>query len=333
MFKQFKKIKFSISNKNNFIYIKNILIKKNLFIKIFIIFIYFFILLFYSFKSNKQIKVALCTIGKRENLYIKEFVEYYINLGVDHLFIYDDNDPNTEKMSNIINQSYTQYVTIYENIKNEIKLQTDAYNTCYKNNNKNYDWLLMIDMDEYLVIKNNNLKNYLTKSIFNKCDFIKFNWVLTTDNNLIHYDNRSLFERFKKPYLKSCFVKSIIRGNIPNLGYSIHSPYKSPERNNTCNSSGKKIIYKVMNFDYLFPIDIKNAFIIHFKYKSTEEYINKYKRGYSNWLGDKLNEVLFIKIEEYLRDNKVTLEKLNYFEKELNLNLSKFKKNCKYKKF
>ena len=251
-------------------------------------------------------------------MYIKEFIEYYIKLGIDHLFIYDDNDPNTEKMSNIINNSYAKYVSIYENIKNLIKLQTDAYNTCYKNNNQKFDWLLkfrffiqkiyklrlnfktqilMIDMDEFLVIKNNNLKNYLTKSIFNKCDFIKFNLVLTTDNNLIHYDNRSLFERFKKPYLKSGFVKSIIRGNITHLGYSIHSPYESPI---TCNSSGKKILYKVMNFDYMVPIDIKYAYIIHFKYKSTEEYINKYKRGYSNWLGNRLNEAYLLILKNIL---------------------------------
>ena len=312
MFYKFKNDKFSFSYKKNFIYIKDIIKKQCLFIKIFIILICFFISIFFNNQYRKDIKVALCTIGKKENLYIKEFIEYYIKLGIDHLFIYDDNDPNTEKMSNIINNSYAKYVTIYENNKNLIKLQTDAYNTCYKNNNQKFDWLLMIDMDEFLVIKNNNLKNYLTKSIFNKCDFIKFNWVLTTDNNLIHYDNRSLFERFKKPYLKSGFVKSIIRGNITHLGYSIHSPYESPERNITCNSSGKKILYKVMNFDYMVPIDIKYAYIIHFKYKSTEEYINKYKRGYSNWLGNRLNEVLFIKIEEYLRDNNVTLEKLNY---------------------
>ena len=303
---------------------------KIIFYNILFLLIFFIEFKYIKNKEKKDIKIALCTIGKKENLYIKEFVDYYIRLGIDHIFIYDDNDLQTDKMSNIINKSdYEQYVTIYENIKDKIKLQTDAYNTCYQNNNKTFDWLLMIDMDEYLYINHISLKNYLKKSIFKACDFIKFNWVLPTDNNLVYYDNRSLFERFKKPYIKSGFVKSIIRGNIKGLKYSIHSPYESPERNITCNSRGKKIKYKIMNFDFMKPIEIKYAYIIHYKYKSTEEYINKYKRGYNTWLGDRLNEVLFIKIEEYLRDNKNTLEKLNYFERELKLNLSKFKKNLK----
>ena len=55
-------------------------------------------------------------------------------------------------------------------------------------------------MDEYLVIVNDTLKNYLSNSLFNKCDFIKFHWMIPSDNNLLHYDNRSLFERFKGPY-------------------------------------------------------------------------------------------------------------------------------------
>ena len=31
-------------------------------------------------------------MGKNENLYINEFINYYIKLGIDHIFIYDDND-------------------------------------------------------------------------------------------------------------------------------------------------------------------------------------------------------------------------------------------------
>ena len=231
-------------------------------------------------------------------------------------------------MSNIIDSTYNKHVTIYENIKPKIQLQIDAYNDCYKNNNKKFDWLLMIDMDEYLFVTKYTLKKYLSKSIFNKCDFIKFNWVIATDNNLVYYDNRSLFERFKRPYINSIFVKSIIRGNISNLHYYVHSPDKSPKNNITCNSIGKRIYYEIMNFEYMAPM-IRNAYIIHFKYKSTEEYINKYKRGYSTWLGDKLNETLYIKIIEYLRDNEKTLEKINFFEKELKLNLTMFKINLK----
>ena len=80
-------------------------------------------------------------MAKKENLYAKEFIDYYIKLGVDHIFIYDDNDPNTEKISDVINEKYKKYVSIYENIKSTIKNQTIAFTQCYKNNRNYYDWI------------------------------------------------------------------------------------------------------------------------------------------------------------------------------------------------
>ena len=163
---------------------------------------------------KKNIKLALCTMGKKENLYVEQFIDYYIKLGIDHIFIYDDNDNNTEKISDCIKNQYKEKVTIYENFQNYIKKQSDAFTNCYSNNYKRYDWFLMIDMDEYLYIVNNTLKKYLTSNYLNHCDFIKFHSVIPNDNNLIKYDNRSLFERFKGPFLKQLEIKTIIRGNI-----------------------------------------------------------------------------------------------------------------------
>ena len=46
----------------------------------------------YIKKSAFKSKVGLCVIGKQENKYAKEFVEYYKSIGFDHIFIYDNND-------------------------------------------------------------------------------------------------------------------------------------------------------------------------------------------------------------------------------------------------
>ena len=214
--------------------------------KLSVLFIIFFIIdsiiSFYKFNTiNKYIKIALCTMGKNENLYAREFIEYYMNLGVDHLFIYDDNDNFTEKIEDILDLKYKDKVSLYNAKQLNLNNQSDAFTNCYENNLKIYDWFIMIDMDEYLYIVKDSLKNYLTRIVFNKCDFIKVHWVNSKDNNLLYYDSRPLFERFPKPYLKSIFIKSIIRGNITNLKYWVHSPYISPDRNITCNNEGKKI--------------------------------------------------------------------------------------------
>ena len=303
---------------------------KNEYNKVILNFIFFYILFNFSRKNTqingqskkREIKVALCTMGRKENLYAKEFIEYYIKLGIDHMFIYDDNPPLTEKIQDVIDEKYMDKISIYEAKKQKISNQIIAFTSCYKNNLNEFDWFIMVDMDEYLYIVNDTLKNYLTNKIFDKCDFIKIHWANSQDNGLLYYDPRPLFTRFKKPYIKSKYIKSIIRGNITNLKYYVHSPYISPDRNITCDNEGNVIKYKNMNFQFIDNININKSYLIHFRFKSTEELINKMKRGYSNWHKNHSRQIMIERITSYFEENKITLEKINFIEKELKLNLS-----------
>ena len=143
--------------------------------KFFIILEIFLFILMINFPKHKikfynnEIKISLCSMGRKENLYIKEFVEYYFKLGIDHIFIYDDNEPNKEKISDALGSKYHNKITIYENIKERINSQQTAFTNCYQKNFKKYDWFLMVDMDEYLYIVNNTLKKIicLIKSLSN----------------------------------------------------------------------------------------------------------------------------------------------------------------------
>ena len=320
-----KKSKNSITKKNNKLDEKNLYncnFNSLKFFKFIIINIISLYLIFSRFYRSNKIKVALCTMGRLENLYVKEFVLYYKKLGIDKIFIYDDNELNTERIKDA--NPLKHYAKVFDNMKNIIKTQDDAYTDCYTRYKNKYDWFLMIDMDEFLVIVNDTLKKYLSYEIFNKCDFIKFNWLIPSDNNLIYYDNRSLFERFNSSYIGSSSVKSIIRGKINNLKYHVHAPRYSPERNVSCNNMGKRINSSNVDIQRVRPINTKKAYIVHFQFKSTEELINKYKRGYRNWLKKKSQIHLDGKIISYLNMNNITQEKINYIEKELHFNFSKY---------
>ena len=68
-----------------------------------------FLLIFSFFVENylfnkkiKSIKVALCTVGKKDNFYARQFMDYYIKLGVEHMFIYDNNEAFNEKLEEVI---------------------------------------------------------------------------------------------------------------------------------------------------------------------------------------------------------------------------------------
>ena len=87
---------------------------KNSFLKLTKINILFFLLIIFFFiqkkndikkignkKKKSEIKVGMCTIAKKENRYIKYFVEFYKNLGYNHIFFYDNNDEGDESISDL----------------------------------------------------------------------------------------------------------------------------------------------------------------------------------------------------------------------------------------
>lgn len=103
-------------------------------------------------KYIKKIKVCLCVIGKQENRYINEFLNHYINLGYVHIYIYDNNDLDYNRIEDIINNK--KYVIIIDyidkNKNKKVNAKFEAYYNCYKKNNRNMiDYLFLILMNFY----------------------------------------------------------------------------------------------------------------------------------------------------------------------------------------
>lgn len=148
--------------------------------------------------SIRAIKICLCTYGKKENRYIREFVEHYKKLGIDKIFLYDNNNIKGERFQEKINDYIRNKFVELINLRGVIlKSIMNIYNHCYNKNKDKYDWLIYYEIDEFIFLKNYSLlKDYLKQVKFNKCDSILLNWVHLSDNNLIYYDNRTLSIRF-----------------------------------------------------------------------------------------------------------------------------------------
>ena len=84
------------------------------------------------------IKVCLCTIGKKENLYASEFVNHYKKIGYDKVFIYDNNDIGDEKFKDVLNEQISNnFVKIinYRGYRGKRQHpQFDAFIDCYERN-------------------------------------------------------------------------------------------------------------------------------------------------------------------------------------------------------
>jgi len=93
-----------------------------------------------------KIKVCVCTLGKNENRYIKEFVQHYEKYGVDKIFLYDNNDIDGERFETVI-KDYSEkgFVDILD-WRGKKKQIYNIMNDCYKQNYRNYDWLIFYEI-------------------------------------------------------------------------------------------------------------------------------------------------------------------------------------------
>ena len=144
------------------------------YLQIIIIFILIFIYIIIQLQLYNNITICLCTIGKKENLYVREYVNYYSNLGIDKLFIYDNNDKNDERFDLVLKDYIENGFVKIIDFRGQLAVQTEAMEECRKNNYKNFDWLMFFDMDEYLFLRNySSIKVFLDQKIFSKCERIQ----------------------------------------------------------------------------------------------------------------------------------------------------------------
>lgn len=286
--------------------------------------------------DNTSLKIALCAIAKNENLYIREWVEWYKNIGISKIFLYDNNELDGEKFEDVINDyikiGFVEIINVrgiekgcvYD--EEGINLQPKCYIDCYENKVKDFDWICFFDIDEFLTFKKNwNLFGFLNQDKFNDTDTILIPWIHYDDNDLLYYDSRPVMKRFthlsKRGYHG---VKSIVRTNkIINdkkQGCLIH--IFRFVNNKIKYSYGLQInTYKTW---YQFSDDeckYSPCQLNHYKTKSAEEYLKRHL-GRHWGTGKKYtdNALTINKCkDEYFKYNNITNEKISFFENYLSL--------------
>ena len=306
------------NSKKNKLRLNNIVIKT---IIIIILLILLYILIFYIVKYIKGKRVCLCAVGKKENLYAKEFINHYKKLGYNHIYIYDNNEINGERFEDVLQDEIkSNFVSIinYRGIRN---IQCRAYKDCYEKNNKNYDWLSFFDFDEFLDIKAKNIQEFLNNKRYEKCQNVKINFLFYSDNELLYYDKRPLQERFTHALYghgNNYFIKSTVRGGLKTNYWSVKCCIHTSQMPiYACNSAGQKISHGVMGYRPIY----KYAKLKHYYTKSTEEYLIKSSRGSASAnVGWNLRRKKF-KFGLYFVYNKKTKEKVELLKKLFNMTL------------
>jgi hypothetical protein len=123
--------------------------------------------------------IGLITRCKNEP-YVKEFVKYYLKQGIDKIHIIDDNSDDKK---------------IYKGVKNNQKLEIiydkniiekKSINKLYNKIKNNFEWIIYVDIDEYIVTKK-NIKYTIRKELkttFKNCHCIKVPWIMMSCNSI-----------------------------------------------------------------------------------------------------------------------------------------------------
>ncbi len=229
-------------------------------------------------------KTAVVLFVKDENIYIKEWMAHYTKLGFNHFFIIDNGSETpiisdftqiTKSEWNSFNDktqvTFTNITFIKWNMDNAVGSQTRAY-MLVKDIAKDFDYLLFVDTDEFLVIKSHNtIQEYLThiKEKYGKVDGIGIYWRIYGSNKP-YFENRMSIDDYVL-YKKDNHIKSIV--NPLKI-----SRFQDPHKPNLFNS-----IYIDENGDNIIsPIGkhtSNDIYIKHIWTRSMSEFKEKIKRG------------------------------------------------------
>lgn len=240
---------------------------------------------------EKNLKVAICCIARLENDYIREYVEYYKDLGVDNIFLYDNNYDGEDDFNDVISDYISEGFVRLKNYRNRRNCQQKAYQECYNNCKNLYDWIGFFDVDEFVTLpKYKDIKEYLSQDIFNKYNIIGLNWHTYGYSGQIEKKEGKVVDRFTKPIEPVLFrkkgmlfphnmhLKVFIRCNAcGRINWLSSTPHMPSNNTKCCDSRGNEI----SNISPFYAnIDYNYAYIRHYTTKSLEEFLIKTKRGY-----------------------------------------------------
>lgn len=160
---------------------------------------------------------AICTMVRDEELYMDEFVDYYLGLGFKQLYVYDTHPNHTLKMH--WNNTAPKGVRLFHKVlPNAHDNQQRTYTECVqdlRNLTNPPKWVMFIDADEYLVFQNvtqyDTVTNFFQQYVPNGA--LQISWIIFGTANETKYRPEPVTKRFqyrvKGPHAAGGFTKTI----------------------------------------------------------------------------------------------------------------------------
>ena len=185
-----------------------------------------------TFDLAEEATVAICAIMKDEELYLEEWLLYYLALGIDRIYIYNDSDNSTKLqdfIKSLVRTADTKDVdpsrkttaallpedfVVIHNLKGgrSRRRQIQAYKDCMSRyvRPNNHTWAGFLDPDEFLVLKKHKtLKNFLSETA--PQGSVSVNWVNFGTSNETSYRPHPVTQRFQYHMGTHWTVKTFVK--------------------------------------------------------------------------------------------------------------------------
>ncbi|RNL55411.1 glycosyltransferase family 2 protein [Pedobacter jejuensis] len=223
-------------------------------------------------------KKFLCAVSviKDEEKFVDEWLVYHKLIGVEHFFLFDDQVDSPLVGYIKAHENYCTVIPWSEINKIEQNRQILAFRYAAINLIKNYEWVIFLDVDEFVVLRQDkNIRLFLSR--FPHAAAVSLNWHLFGHNGFLNDPERlittSLTKRKLIPHHEE---KTFSRTD---LIIGINSPHfctmKIGERVDT---NGKKFTGKVS------PDKTLIAHINHYQCRSFSRWMKRKDRGDVNYI-------------------------------------------------
>lgn len=247
----------------------------------------------------KKYYCSICLLAKDENDYIEEWLDWHVNLGVDHFYIYDNS--SAAPMRESIPLRYRERCTVIDFPDPHAHTQLECYADCLKKFSEESQWIAFTDADEFIrTVNGEPLPEFLKE--FEQHTGIYIGWIVYNANGLAEQDSRPVRERFiQRTYAypeRMATGKSIVQTHRV-TAISSHFPYRPVKGRDMVLSDHSSVKDPYMSD---FPED--RIVIDHYYTKSLEEWKQKLGRGSCDpWCIRKLDEFFRYNPDlEYLKD-------------------------------
>lgn len=212
-------------------------------------------------KYKKKYRISICGIFKNEGPFLQEWIEYHLMIGVDHLYMYNNNSDD-EYLRILQPYIANGSVTLIDWTKNHA--QMEAYKDCFDRFRNETQWLSFIDLDEFIVPRKEKDINEWIKG-YERYPSILLYWkMFGTGGKMKHDYNQLVIEQY---YVCQNGFGLHIGKCIFNTDYEI-AYYHEITHHYTC------VYYKLLGIKIrVVPINVFKRFVIKgFYYTCLDRY-------------------------------------------------------------